>query len=85
MAEAKRDENRVPTLLGVSNVDGITPVTIYADPVTHRLLVQNSSTNGIVAPVSTPTSIGQTYIDTVAKKVYVATGTSSSADWTAVN
>lgn len=39
MANAKRDENSVPTLLGVSNADGTTPVTIYADPTTHRLLV----------------------------------------------
>lgn len=36
---AKRDENFIPTLLGVSNVDGTTPVVLYADPVTHRLLV----------------------------------------------
>lgn len=28
---AKRDENRITTLLGVSDVDGETPVTIYAD------------------------------------------------------
>ena len=38
MAEAKRDNNFVTTLLAVSNLDGITPVTLYADPVTHRLL-----------------------------------------------
>lgn len=39
MAQAKRDENYVTTLLGVSNADGITPVVLWADPVTHRLLV----------------------------------------------
>ena len=39
MAEAKRDNNMVTTLIGVSSVDGITPITIYVDPVTHRLLV----------------------------------------------
>lgn len=39
MAEAKRDENHVPTLLGTSSVDGTTPVVIFADPTTHRLLV----------------------------------------------
>lgn len=42
MADAKRDQNNVPTLLGVSNVDGVTPVVIWADPVTHRLLVDAS-------------------------------------------
>lgn len=35
--EAKRDQNFVPTLLGVSNIDGITPVVVYADPTTRRL------------------------------------------------
>lgn len=39
MADAKRDNNRIPTLLGTSNADGITPVAIWVDPVTHRLLV----------------------------------------------
>lgn len=39
MAQAVRDENRVPSLLGTSSADGTTPVTIYADPTTHRLLV----------------------------------------------
>jgi len=42
MAQAKRDDNYVPTLLAVSNADGITPVTLYADPTTHRLLVSAS-------------------------------------------
>ncbi len=39
MAEAKRDGNFVTTLLAVSSVDGVTPVTLYANPTTHRLLV----------------------------------------------
>lgn len=40
---------------------------------------------GTAAPASTPGIVGQMYVDTSAKKVYVATGTSSSTDWTAVN
>ena len=43
MSDAKRDNNRVPTLIAVSNVDGTTPVLLWADPVTHRLLVSASS------------------------------------------
>jgi len=39
VGDAKRDDNQVTTLLGVSNADGITPVTLYVDPTTHRLLV----------------------------------------------
>ena len=39
MADAKRDSNRITTLLAVSSVDGETPVVLWADPTTHRLLV----------------------------------------------
>lgn len=42
MAEAKRDANRVTSLLGVSNADDLTPVRIWADPSTHELLVKAS-------------------------------------------
>ena len=42
MANAYRDENSVPTLIASSNVDGKTPVRLYADPTTHRLLVDLS-------------------------------------------
>lgn len=47
--------------------------------------VDNITITGIVAPTSTPTVIGDKFIDTVLGKVYFATGTSSSADWTIVN
>lgn len=46
---------------------------------------QFNSTNGTTAPGTTPTYIGQFYINTSTKKLYVATGTSSSADWTITN
>ena len=36
--DASRDGNFVPTLLGSSSVDG-KPVVLWADPTTHRLLV----------------------------------------------
>lgn len=42
-------------------------------------------TSGVVAPSSTPEKVGNIYIDTVAKKLYFSTGTSSSADWTIAN
>jgi len=51
MAEAKRDQNHVPTLLAVSSVDGLTPVTLYADPTTHRLLID--SAGGMSNPMTT--------------------------------
>ncbi len=47
MANAYRDENSVPTLIAVSNVDGFTPVRAYADPVTHRVLVDTGAAAGL--------------------------------------
>lgn len=58
MAQAGRDNNFVPTLLGVSNVDGTTPVAVYADPTTHRLLVDLPSGSGSVTSVSVVTANG---------------------------
>ena len=46
MTDAKRDANSVTTLLALSNVDGVTPVTLWADPVTHRLLVDVTGSSG---------------------------------------
>jgi hypothetical protein len=59
MAEAKRDANMVTTLIGVSSADGITPVTIYVDPTTHRVLV--STTAGALDDLTdvTITSVAQ--------------------------
>ena len=39
MSNAQHDQNHIPTLIGVSSVDGITVIPIYVDPVTHRMLV----------------------------------------------
>ena len=58
MAQASRDENSVPTLLAASNADGITPVRVYADPTTHRLLVDIASGSGTVTSVSVVTANG---------------------------
>lgn len=40
---------------------------------------------GIVAPTTTPAKVGDLFIDTVGKKIYSATGKTSSADWTILN
>ena len=59
MADASRDENFVPTLLAVSNADGVTPVAVYADPTTHRLLVNlGGGGSGTVTDVSVVTANG---------------------------
>ncbi|HEY4506719.1 MAG TPA: hypothetical protein VJH71_00955 [Candidatus Paceibacterota bacterium] len=41
--------------------------------------------SGSSTPFSVPSAVGQLYIDTVAAKIYVSTGTVSSADWIIVN
>ncbi len=40
MGNAKRDQNNTPSILGVSSVDGVTPVVIQADPVTGAMKIQ---------------------------------------------
>jgi hypothetical protein len=42
-------------------------------------------TSGVVPPTSTPSKLGDIYIDTAATKVYNATGTTDSSDWTLIN
>jgi len=49
MAQSVRDDNRVVSLLGASNADGLTPIVIWADPSTHRLLVNSTITGSITA------------------------------------
>jgi hypothetical protein len=44
MPEARRDENRVPAIQGVSSVDGSTPTDIHVDPETNEVLVKAGDT-----------------------------------------
>ncbi len=80
MAQASRDENFVPTLLGVSNVDGTTPVKIYADPTTHRLLIDNAGSATLVVgttAISNGTSGRVLYDNAGVLGEYTITGTGS--------
>lgn len=58
MAQAPRDQNRVTALLGTSSVDGVSPVVLWADPTTHRLLVDLPSGAGTVTSVSVVSANG---------------------------
>lgn len=40
---------------------------------------------GTAAPASTPTTVGDIFVDTTNDNIYQATGTASSADWTLLN
>ena len=58
--------------------DGTTAWTSL--PMFVRNIAQNVLT-GTTAPSSTPAFVGQMFVDTTNGNVYVAKGTSSSADW----
>lgn len=45
MAEAKRDQNHIPTLLGTSDIDGVTTEVVFANAGSHQLSVE-SGTDG---------------------------------------
>lgn len=47
MAEAKRDNNGITTILGLSNADGVTPLSPYIDSSTNRLLVSATTDIGV--------------------------------------
>lgn len=52
----------------------------------YRLLgLAPTISQGIVAPTSTPAKVGDVYVDTILRQVYVAVGTTSSADWELLN
>lgn len=44
MGEAKRDNNRVTTLLGVLDTDGETPIRVTANPSSNALVVDDDIT-----------------------------------------
>lgn len=75
-------------------VDGAGQMRYYKNPVNGGVLTSDASgnanwrvgvTNGATPPVSTPSYIGQLYVDTGTEKLYFAVGTSSSADWKPAN
>ena len=41
MAQARLDENKVPTIIAVSDADGETPLLVFAKPVSHALMVED--------------------------------------------
>ena len=50
----------------------------------NTLTISSDTTSGSWAPATTPSYIWQQYVDTTNDMLYVATGTSSSSDWTLV-
>jgi hypothetical protein len=57
---ARYDPNLRPTLIAVSNADGETPVTLWADPVTHVLATSGSGGGGGSVTVAAAATGGYT-------------------------
>jgi len=71
MADAPRDENRIPTLIGVSSDDITLPTLVAVDPLTNRLL-----TNSLISETAPTTIIAfVTDIPTAGTRVQLATNT----------
>ena len=77
MANAKRDDNRITTLLGVSDVDSLTPVVVEADPTTKRLKV-----TATISGTSDVTISGTVPISAVS--LPLPTGAATSANQTTI-
>lgn len=59
MANAERDQNNVPTLIGVSSSDGVTPTLVFVNPATGRMLVDlPGGGSGTVTSVSVVSANG---------------------------
>ena len=56
-AIAYHDNDHVPVLLATSSTDGKTPVLVWADPITHRLLVSASSSATTTVYTETPSGL----------------------------
>lgn len=54
MAQASRDENNVPTLLGALSTNGRTLVPVKADPTTHVLSTDDNTTGSDFGPQNAP-------------------------------
>lgn len=70
---ANRDQNHVPAMLLTSSVDGVSPVTWYGNPVTHRALVETQISK-TVTPAGTT---GAQVINTLAGSVNFAAAAAS--------
>ena len=65
MTDARRDENFVTTLIGVSSVDGETPARVYIDPADNHVLAKSSPTISDSATdfEGAPVTVGTTAVE----------------------
>jgi ribosomal protein S6E (S10) len=82
------DENRIPVIQGVSNVDGVTMVAPYVNPTTHAILCSKKNgfagsnnakrdQNRVTGLIGISSADGITpepiYIDSITKKLLITT------------
>lgn len=80
LQNALNNKANVIDVLEKTNTTSFTPSWDY-NPATKKYVDDIKPTSWSTAPSTTPTFVGQQYVDTTADKMYVATGTSSSSDW----
>lgn len=86
----KRDENHVPVVGFITDDTNEFIRMGRIDDATKGLKVMivggsGSISTGISAPTTTPDVVGQFFIDTTGKKLYVSMGTVNSSDWVIQN
>lgn len=70
------DANSRGGITAASSVDGKTPVRVYADPTTHRLLVTSAATGaGYQQPAGTVNGVNAIFVFNVAPSVVSVDGT----------
>ena len=74
MAQARRDKNYVPTLIGASSADDVTPIRAWIDPTTNRLLVDAETTGliNVLFPSSSTGEVGAVSVGTSATLIKAA-------------
>lgn len=72
---AKRDSNRIPTLIGVDNVSYTDTTTVAVNPSTHALIVETQSADTISTKTALTGSAAATYTVTTSSAQAVAVNT----------
>lgn len=78
VAATLRDNQFTPSKIADHHHNGVDSIQVWGGDISGTL-------QGSGAPSSTPTFVGQMYIDTANTKVYIATASTSSASWTLMN